>query len=84
MVSHILRAMTIGQRIRAARKAVSLAQVDIAQACEVRELAVSHWERDLTMPRADAIVRIAERCNVDAGWLLTGQGDGPAVSGEAA
>jgi transcriptional regulator with XRE-family HTH domain len=71
--------MSIGERIRRARKAAGLLQADLAAVCGVRELAISHWEKGRTVPRADAAAKIADRCGVDAGWLVTGAGEGPAL-----
>jgi len=68
---------TLGSRIRMARKALDLAQDDIAIACGVRRLTVSSWESDSTVPRADQVVALAKRTEVSASWLLTGEGCGP-------
>lgn len=40
----------------------------------MRQLAISQWERDKTVPRADHLAQIAEKCSVGAGWLLSGEG----------
>lgn len=68
---------TLGSRIKQARKAIRLAQDDIAIAAGVRRLTVASWESDETVPRADQVIAIADKTNVSAAWLLTGEGSGP-------
>lgn len=75
MLWHTLRGMSIGKRIRDARDHAGLKQHELADACKVRHLAISQWERDRTVPRADQLAAIADRCAVDPGWLLSGDGD---------
>lgn len=69
--------MSIGSRIRSARKKAGMAQADLAAACGVRTLAVSSWERGRSTPRAEAFPLIASALSVEIDWLLTGVGRGP-------
>lgn len=86
MLRHILHGMSIGSRIRDARERAEpkITQHKLAEACGVRHLAISQWERDKTVPRADQLATIAEACAVDPGWLLTGAGSMNANEPEAA
>lgn len=66
--------LSIGQRIRQARKLVSLQQHHIASATGVTIQAVSLWENDLTTPACDKIIPLANALKCDPLWLLTGNG----------
>ncbi|ENP8230707.1 MULTISPECIES: helix-turn-helix domain-containing protein [Klebsiella] len=64
--------LSIGQRIRQARKSANLQQHHIASATGVTIQAVSLWENDLTIPTCDKIIPIANALKCDPLWLLTG------------
>lgn len=64
--------VSIGKRIKEARKAVRITQSSLASELGVESLQVSRWERDISNPRDLKAVASALRC--DAGWLLTGKG----------
>ncbi|WP_232553243.1 helix-turn-helix domain-containing protein [Klebsiella michiganensis] len=65
-------ALTFGQRIRQARRLVSLQQHHIASGTGVTIQAVSLWENDLAMPTCDKIIPLANALKCDPLWLLTG------------
>ena len=71
--------MTIGTRIEQARKAAGLSRHRLGVACDVTPDTIASWEAGRVEPRASAITSIAERCGVAAGWLLTGEGQGPSI-----
>lgn len=64
---------TVGKRIRAARNSLRLDQSDLADAAKVHVKTVSRWENDAMAPDSDALRRVAEKLNVDVGWILTGK-----------
>ncbi|MCR5073473.1 MAG: helix-turn-helix domain-containing protein, partial [Clostridiales bacterium] len=51
--------MTIGNRIREARKKQGMTQEELAGKMFVTPQAVSQWERDLTIPSADKLTVLA-------------------------
>ena len=71
-------AKTLGGRLRAARKAAKLRQADTAQVLRCRVMTVSSYERDKTIPSAEWVRDAATLYRCPAGWLLTGEGKGPA------
>lgn len=74
---------SLGARIAFARKLAGVSQVDLAMAAGVRQLALSQWEHDRTVPRTNHLVAMAQRleavgCTVE--WLATGTGAEPRAS----
>ena len=70
----------LGGRIKEARVAAKLSQADLAELLGVRAHTVYRYERsgdDAIEPRLEALVVIAQHCNVSIDWLATGEGDGP-------
>lgn len=59
-----------GQRIRAARKAVGLSQVQLAAAVGVVQQIVSNWECGKTAPRYDCRPRLARVLGLNADDLF--------------
>lgn len=68
---------TIGERIRARRKALSITQQGLAEAFGISRVSVTLWENNSTSPERDKISRLAEILEADPEWLLTGQGTPP-------
>lgn len=68
---------TIGDRIRARRKAVGLTQQGLAEAFGINRVSVTLWENNSTAPERDKIVPLAEILQCEPEWLLTGQGNAP-------
>ena len=69
-------AATFGDRITAAREAVSLSQEEVARRLGVRLRTVRAWEEDTAEPRANKLQMLAGLLNVSIRWLLTGEGEG--------
>lgn len=69
--------MTLGQRIKAARKLRKLSQEVVAEALGVTKQAVSGWERGRETPEVPRLMPIARRLKVPVEWLLDGHGDPP-------
>lgn len=64
--------VTIGDRIKAARKETSLSQVDLAKLVGVTQPAVANWESGVHDPRRLMLAKIADALKVSAGWLASG------------
>lgn len=75
---------TFGDRVTAAREAAGLNEASFARKLGVKLKTVQSWEQDLGEPRANKLQMMAGMLNVSLGWLLTGEGEGPVVLGEAA
>lgn len=67
--------MTLGSRIRSARKRKGLSQAELGARCGgVSYQAVSQWERGVDRPDINRIDCIARELDVTADWLLGGDG----------
>lgn len=65
--------MTIGSRIRAARRALNMTQADLAHTIGVEQQTVSGWETDPhRRPQRDIMPRIAKALRRDVNWLERG------------
>ncbi len=65
----------IGGRIRQARKAKGIAQVDLATAAGVRQHTMWRYEKgDIKQPSPDVLAKIADHLGVSLRWLTTGVG----------
>ncbi len=60
----------LNENIRAARKTAGLSQEEVAVHCHVVRQTVAKWEKGLSVPDADALVRLAEAVNVPVSQLL--------------
>ena len=67
-------AVTIGTRIRAARKAVGLNQGALAARLGVSQPTVANWEADVHNPRQMMLRKLADALDVSLGWLAGGEG----------
>lgn len=61
---------TLGARLREARQAADLTQVELAARLDVTQGMVSAWERGDRIPRTMSIFRLAMALGVSADWLL--------------
>jgi phage repressor protein C with HTH and peptisase S24 domain len=71
----------INERLRAARKSAGYTQKKLAELLGISEPTMNNYEVGKRVPLADLLARTAEVLGCDAGWLLTGKGDGVASSG---
>jgi transcriptional regulator with XRE-family HTH domain len=62
----------IGERIRAARKALNMNQTEVAVAVGVTSTTVARWELGHASPYLEHIVKIANLLGVDARTLAFG------------
>lgn len=69
---------TLGDRLTAAREAQGLSVAQLAARLGVRARTLDGWENDRAEPRANRLQMLAGLLNVSLGWLLTGDGEGPA------
>lgn len=63
---------TMGERIRAARIARDLYQEELGVMIGVRRESVSQWEKDITKPLGDNLVKLAEALQVSGTYLIKG------------
>ena len=70
---------TFGDRVAGAREALGLTQDDVASRLGIKLETLAGWEDDLNDPRANKLQVLAGVLNVSIKWLLTGEGEGPAV-----
>jgi Zn-dependent peptidase ImmA (M78 family)/DNA-binding XRE family transcriptional regulator len=62
--------MTIGERIKIARRAAGLSQRALAEAVGVSAMAISKYERELDIPSSDVLLRLAQALNVKTEYFL--------------
>lgn len=67
--------MTLGERIREARKRVGMSQELLAERMEVSRQAVAKWESDRSAPSAERLYRLAEVLGTTPQHLLQGDGE---------
>lgn len=63
---------TLGERIEAARRRRGIDQRTLAKKIGVTATAISHWERDGSIPRFDRMVALAEELAVPLPWFVEG------------
>lgn len=71
----------LGQRIREARRARALTMVELAEALDVSQPAISQWESGLAPPGRDSLTRLAKFLKLPLSRLL---GEGEATLGKVA
>lgn len=62
--------MTIGQRIKQARKANNMSLRSLAEKAEISAMAISKYERDLDIPSSGVLLRLAQALNVSIDFLF--------------
>lgn len=71
----MLNTKMLGENIKALRKRRGLTQREFADALNVSFQAVSNWERGVTPPDLENLLRIAADCGVSIGSLFSPQGE---------
>ena len=71
---------TLGDRIVAAREARGLSSAELAQRLGVRARTLRDWENDRAEPRANRMQMLAAMLGVSLRWLMTGEGEEPALA----
>lgn len=69
-----MKEQTIGQRIRALRRAKKMTQAQLAKVAGVSSPAVTEWEKDSYLPKAAPLEAMANLFQVTTEYLLTGEG----------
>lgn len=62
--------MTIGQRIKQARKANKMSLRNLAEIVEVSPMAISKYERDLNIPSSGVLLRLAQALGVSVDFFF--------------
>ena len=65
--------MTIGQRIKEARKNTGLTQRELAERSRTATGTIQQYELGKRQPRIEQLQRIASALDVDVNWLMNGQ-----------
>lgn len=65
--------MTIGQRIKHARKANNMSLRNLAEKAEISAMAISKYERDMDMPSSGVLLRLAQALGVSIDFLFRPQ-----------
>lgn len=61
--------MSIGQRLKAARRAKKMTQVELAEAVGVSNGAIGNYETDVSSPNEPILIRLMEVLDIDANYL---------------
>lgn len=67
--------LTTGQRIKKLRQAHGYSRERLSEIINCHPTAISLWESDSRLPRADNLLRLASALDVSIVELLTGGGD---------
>jgi transcriptional regulator with XRE-family HTH domain len=67
--------MTFFERLEVFMEEKSLSQKDIAMIAEVKPPSVNEWKTHGTVPKADAVIRLAKALNTSVEYLITGVDD---------
>ena len=62
--------MTIGQRIKAARKQVGMTQAELALKLGIPYQSIGQWERDIRNPKLETLQRIADAMEISVSELV--------------
>lgn len=65
--------MTIGERIRQARKAKGFTQKHLGEMSGTSETTIKQYELGKRQPRIEQLKRVASALDVDVNWLMNGQ-----------
>lgn len=73
MISAMNEKMSLGSMIAELRKEKGLTQLELAEKMNVTDKAVSKWERDLSIPDAASMPRLAEILGITVDDLMNGR-----------
>lgn len=62
--------MTLGGKIKKARQAKKLTQLQLSQIVEVRRESITQYENDFAKPKTETLEKIANACDVDMLYFL--------------
>lgn len=63
---------TVGQRIKSLRRVTKTSQKDLGKYCGVSDVAVGYWEKDLNLPKGEALGKLAKFFNTSIDYILYG------------
>lgn len=72
--------MTFGEKLRQLRKRKKLTQEQMAELIEIHESHVGRYEKDLSSPTAQVLIRISKLFNVSTDYLLFDDRNEPSTS----
>ena len=75
MKTSTLNKPTLGSRIKFARQTAEFKQEEIASTLHITKAQFSNYEHNKSAPAPNQLLLIADTCNVDPGWLLSGRGN---------
>ena len=62
--------MTLGEKLKAARKKAGYTQAQLAEQLGVRHNSISNWERDLNRPSTDLLQQLCQALGVQPGYFF--------------
>ena len=65
--------MTVGERIKAARKNAGMTQKELADKLNISYVGVSQWENNLRNPKFETLQRIADALDTEVNIFISGQ-----------
>ncbi len=65
----------LSERIKKARNNAKLSQEELAKKLKVGKRTLVDYERGSSEPKVSTLLKIADFCNVNPNWLLTGEGE---------
>ena len=68
-----MKLATLGGRIAFARARAELSTAQLARRLGVKTRTLANWERELTVPRTNRLVMLAQFLSVAPAWLLEGE-----------
>ena len=71
----LLEKTTLSSRIKIARKKAGFNQEEIAEKLQITKQQFSKYEKEKSIPPSDKLLKISQLCEVDRGWLLSGEGN---------
>lgn len=66
--------MTLGQKLKAARKKSEYTQMQLAELVGVKKSSISNWERDLNRPSTDMVQKLCDVLGVQPGYFFENGG----------
>ncbi|PPC64167.1 LexA family transcriptional repressor [Pantoea sp. ICBG 1758] len=66
---------TVGSRIRFRRRQLKLTQKDVAEYLGISASAVTQWERDVTVPSGENLLRLSQVLSCSPEWIVSGGGE---------
>ena len=68
--------MNLNERIARSIDFINLSQTEVAMQLGVTQQDISNWRRGIVKnPKIEVLIKLAEICNVDLKWFITGKGE---------